>query len=179
MIAPDQGAQSGVDKSVEGIFPPFDPTYFASQLFWLAISFGLLYFVLSRFVLPQINGVLEQRKNAITNSLDTAARDSAMANETMTAYESMVSETQTTASKIALAARAEAEIDIKEAMARADQDLAVKLTESEARIASLRAQAISEVNLVAADVTSSVVKRLVDRVLGPDEARNIVEKMRS
>ena len=55
-------------------FPPFDPTYFAGQLFWLFISFGLLLFVLMKVLLPRLGGIIEDRSHRIADDLDTAAR---------------------------------------------------------------------------------------------------------
>src|SRR5688572_14772604 len=62
-----------------GVFPPFDATTFASQLFWFAVTFVALYVVLSRFVLPRIGGVLEKRAGTIQGDLDQAAQKSAEA----------------------------------------------------------------------------------------------------
>jgi len=56
---------AGAEYAAEASFPPFDPTYFASQLFWFAISFVLLYVLLSRFVLPRIGGAIEERRDRI------------------------------------------------------------------------------------------------------------------
>ena len=41
--------------------PQFDPTTFASQLFWLAVTFVLLFIVVSQFAIPRLGEVLEQR----------------------------------------------------------------------------------------------------------------------
>ena len=63
MLAPESQSEyaEGAGHAAEAAFPPFDPTYFASQLFWLAISFIVLYVLLSRFVLPRIGGAIEER----------------------------------------------------------------------------------------------------------------------
>jgi FAD/FMN-containing dehydrogenase len=41
-----------------GVFPPFDPSTFGSQLLWLAIIFGALYVLMSRIGLPRVEGIL-------------------------------------------------------------------------------------------------------------------------
>ena len=48
--------------------PQFDPNTFLPQLFWLLVTFGLLYVVLGRALLPRIAGVLEARKTADPSS---------------------------------------------------------------------------------------------------------------
>ena len=57
-----------------GTFPPFDPATFASQLLWLAIFFGLLYFLMQRVALARIGGILAARDNLVAGDLAEAAR---------------------------------------------------------------------------------------------------------
>src|SRR5262245_59976427 len=55
-------------------FPPFDPATFASQLFWLALTFIVLYLLMSRVALPRIGSILKQRRNKIEGDLGEAQR---------------------------------------------------------------------------------------------------------
>src|SRR5688572_1322589 len=57
-----------------GVFPPFDPTTFASQLLWLVITFAALYLIISRSAVPRIGSILEQRKTRIEGDLKEADR---------------------------------------------------------------------------------------------------------
>ncbi len=57
-----------------GVFPPFDSTHFASQLLWLAITFGLFYLLMSKVIIPRIGGILETRHDRIAQDLDEASR---------------------------------------------------------------------------------------------------------
>ena len=52
--------------------PQFDPTYFAPQLVWLAITFLALYLLMSRLILPRITGILSQREDRIEGNLKRA-----------------------------------------------------------------------------------------------------------
>ena len=56
-----------------GSFPPFDSSTFSSQLIWLAITFGLFYYLMSRVALPRISGILETRSDRIAQDLDVAS----------------------------------------------------------------------------------------------------------
>ena len=54
--------------------PQFDPTYFASQLFWLYACFIVLFILLSVFAMPKIGAVLEERQKRIDGNLDKAGQ---------------------------------------------------------------------------------------------------------
>ena len=58
----------------QGLFPPFDPSHFPSQLLWLAVIFGLFYLFLKRVALPRVGSILEVRSQRISQDLDQAAR---------------------------------------------------------------------------------------------------------
>ena len=55
-------------------FPPFDPTHFASNLFWLAITFAVLYWLMSTVALPRLGAILEERADTIGRDLDHATQ---------------------------------------------------------------------------------------------------------
>ena len=62
-----EGAHAGTEVPAGaghegGLFPPFDPSTFPSQLLWLAITFGLFYVFLKKVVLPRIGSILEVRR---------------------------------------------------------------------------------------------------------------------
>ena len=52
--------------------PQLDLTSFSSQLFWLIISFSLLYLFVSRYAVPEIGKVLRQRQDRIQSDLEQA-----------------------------------------------------------------------------------------------------------
>ena len=88
---------------------------FASEIFWLAISFGILYFVFSKKTLPNISGIIENRKNHIQADLETAEKLTAEADNVHAAYQSSLEKAQSD-SAIALL---ETESEIKEKAAQA------------------------------------------------------------
>ncbi len=69
------------------VFPPFDATTFASQLLWLAITFGVLYYLMARVAVPRIAGIIEDRRDRIASDLDMADRLKTDSEEALAAYE--------------------------------------------------------------------------------------------
>src|SRR5436190_23905182 len=69
------GSHTGADGGHHGGgFPPFESTYFASQLVSLLIAFVALYIIVSRFALPRVGGTIEARHNAIEGDLAQAQK---------------------------------------------------------------------------------------------------------
>ena len=56
-----------------GTFPPFDASTFAGQIFWLVITFGFLYYLMSKIALPRVSEILETREIKIDGDLKSAA----------------------------------------------------------------------------------------------------------
>lgn len=177
MTAPQTPASA--DYAAEAAFPPFDPTYFASQLFWLAISFALLYLLLSRFVLPRIGGAIEERRDRIADNLDAAADMKAQADETVKAYEKELADARARASAFAAEAKADADKDIAEATRKADAELDAKLEESDQRIKESRDKALAEVRTIAAGAASAVASHLAGLDVSEADAENAVDQARS
>ncbi len=73
-------------------FPPCDPTHFASNLFWLALTFAMLYWLMSKVALPRLGSVLEERADTIGRDLDQAAEMQGKAEDMAQAYEKAVAE---------------------------------------------------------------------------------------
>ncbi|GIL02262.1 MAG: hypothetical protein BroJett030_21610 [Alphaproteobacteria bacterium] len=142
-------------------FPPFDPAYFASQLLWLAITFGLFYWFMSRVAIPRIAGILEVRRDRISGDLDDAQRMRDEADAAHAAYEHELAAARARASSIAQEsgdrARAQAEAERR----KVEAGLAARLQEAEARIDAIRKKALAEVDAIASDTTAAIVKELV------------------
>lgn len=174
----EEPSGTGADYAAEAAFPPFDPTYFASQLFWFAISFALLYVLLSRFVLPRIGGAIEERRDRIADNLDAAASMKAQADETVKAYQTELAEARARAQAVAAQAKAEADKEIAEATREADAELDAKLAEGEERIRKMREKAVGEVRSIAADAAAAVADRLAGLEVSEADAGKAVDAVR-
>ena len=88
------GDAHGAAEASKGGLPQFDPTWFASQVFWLAVSFATLYFIFAKKTLPDISGVIENRKNHIQSDLETAEKLTAEADSVHDAYQQNLTKAQ-------------------------------------------------------------------------------------
>ncbi len=80
-------SESGHEAGGHANFPPFDSSTFPSQLLWLAITFGALYYVMSKIALPKVGAVIENRKARIAKDLNDAAAMQQQADAAAAAHE--------------------------------------------------------------------------------------------
>lgn len=140
-------------------FPPFETWHFPSQLFWLTITFGGLYLVLSRQILPKLGGTIEKRGVTIANALDEAATLNDQATEAQKALELRLAEARTSARETANQARAKIEEEIAAETRKVDEQIEAKLQAAEASIAETRAKALASVGDIAAEAAKSMTGR--------------------
>ncbi|MBL4696015.1 MAG: F0F1 ATP synthase subunit B [Rhizobiaceae bacterium] len=160
LAATSEAAHGGGTES-GGNFPPFDPTYFASQLLWLAITFGLFYFLMARIVIPRISGILETRKDRISQDLDEAQRLKDESDHAHAAYEQELAEAKQKAHAIAQEAKDEAKAEADRDRGKVEESLAKKLSQAEAKITKIKDAALAEVGTIAADTAEVIVQELI------------------
>ena len=148
-------------KGGKDVFPPFDPTYFASQLLWLVITFGILYLIMDRVVIPRLSGILEVRRDRISRDLDETQRLKSEADAAQAAYEQELAEAKRNAHDIAQEATDKAKAEAAAEREKVEAELAAKLSESEAHIAEIKKKALGEVDTIASDTATEIITRLI------------------
>ncbi len=142
------------------VFPPFDPASFSSQLVWLAITFAILYFALSRIALPRIGGIIASRRMRIEGDLKEAERLRQETDKAVAAYETALAEARRDAGKIAEDTRASIRSDIDGKRKVVETDLATRMSEADARIQASKATALGSVEAIAAETAQALVAQL-------------------
>jgi F-type H+-transporting ATPase subunit b len=161
------------------VFPPFDPRTFPSQLFWLALSFGALYFLMARIALPRIGEVIEERRDRIQRDLDEAARLKSDTDAALRAYEQSLADARGKAQGLAKDTRDRLTAETEAERHRVEGELNAKLAETEKRIAETKERALSSVDEIAASTASDVVQRLTGQSVSEDEVRRALATARA
>lgn len=141
-------------------FPPFDSSTYASQLFWLVVTFGTLYALMSRVALPRIGSVLEERRATIEGALRAASTAQKEAEEQAAALEASLAKARANAQAIATEARDKSSREIEAQRVSVEKDLATKLAAAEARITETKMQAMGNVEAIATDAVAAIVEQL-------------------
>ena len=157
-------------------FPPFDPAHFASNLFWLAITFAALYWLMSKVALPRLGSILEERAETIGRDLDQATEMQAKAEDMAQAYEKALAEARKNAQGIAQTAR-EAGAKASDAQRHATEaELAAKLAQAEATIAKTKTEAMGNVRGLGSDIAVAIVAKLTGQAPSASEASAAVDQ---
>lgn len=165
---------AAIDAAHSSVFPPLDPSTFSSQLIWLAIALGGLYFVLSRIALPRIGEVIEERSDRIQRDLDEAERLKNETEEAIASYEQALAEAKSKAHGIAQTTRDQLTGEIDAERGRVEEQLATAAADAEARISASKATAMSSVKDVAQDTAQAIVSRFLGTEVSADEAAKAV-----
>ncbi|MGA2891246.1 MAG: F0F1 ATP synthase subunit B' [Xanthobacteraceae bacterium] len=142
-------------------FPPFQAEHFPSQLAWLAVSFVLLYVLMSKLALPRIGSILAERSRVISDDLAAAERLKEQSDAAHIAYDKALADARARAQAIANATREQQAREAEAAQKRLDAQLHERLAAAEQSIATSRTAAMSNVRTIAADTATAIVERLI------------------
>ena len=146
-----------------------------SQLFWLAITLGLIYFVIGRGMVPRIQSTVDKRDQRIADDLAAAELAKAEADQTEEAYRQRMDASRAEAMKLSASAKQEAALKIEKLTAKADVANHAKLEKAEARIRAASEAARAEIAAAAAEMTQDVVAKVAGLKVGKAEALKAVE----
>lgn len=152
-------------------FPPLDPETFASQLFWLTVTFGLLYVLLKRFSLPRVSEVIEERRERIERDLQTAEDLKVETEQALAGYEQALAEARTRANAVAKEMHGKLAAEVERERTKLDTEIAQKLADAEARIGQSKAKAMAGVGEIAGDTAGAIVAKLLGRQVSWDEVQ--------
>ena len=161
---PESGAHAKV-------FPPLDPGTFAPQLVWLALTFGLLYLLLKRVVLPRVGEVIEERADRIKRDFEQAEKLKVDTEVALANYEQALGEARTKANAIAKGMRDKLTAEVDKERAKVDAAITAKLAEAERRITDTKARALASVGDIASEVAGAIVSRLIGTEVSKDEVQ--------
>ena len=142
-------------------FPPFESEHFPSQLVWLAISFVLLYVLMSKIALPRIGSILAERNRLVSDDLAAAERLKEQSNAAHAAYEKALHDARNRAQTIASSTREQQAREAEALHKRLEAQFHDRFAAAEQSIAKSRAAAMGSVRAIAGETASAIVERLI------------------
>jgi F-type H+-transporting ATPase subunit b len=150
------------------------PEIFWSQLFWLTLVFGIIYFFIGRGMVPKIQSVVEDRERKISEDLAAAQNARAEAEKTEEAYRLRIDAGRGEALKVAQEAKNKAALDTEKKLKAVDEKIGKKVVDAQARIREASDKARRELETVAAEAASELVSKLTGQKVAAKDAEPAV-----
>ena len=144
-----------------GGMPQLNPEFWISQIFWLTITFGILYILLSRFILPRISNNLETRKSQISENIEAADKQRKDSELKIKEYEKTILDTKNKAKTYFQQSREKIIKDINIKRESLDKDLSEEVKKAETEIQNLKNQAPQKINKIAIETSKDLVQQLI------------------
>ena len=166
---------SGECFGAEGGMPQLNPDYWVSQIFWVILIFGTLYVILWRAILPKINENLENRKSQILTDLDDAQKFEDQSKEKLSDYNKILNQAKQEAKKIIDATKTKVNRDIENKKNQFNLEIKKEIEKAEKEIITLKLSSIEDINKIAIETSSEIVRKIVGTEVNASSVSAIVE----
>ena len=160
-----------------GGMPQLNPEFWISQIFWLTLTFGILYLVLSKLILPKISANLETRKSQILENIEAAEKQREDSEMKLKEYEEIISKSKLEAKTIFNQAREKALKDINAKKEVLDGQIDEEISKAEEEIKALRNGAPDKINKIAIETSSELTQKLIGAEVNNSSISAIVDDL--
>ena len=144
-----------------GGMPQLNPEFWISQIFWLTLTFGILYVVLSKLILPKISANLELRKSQIQENIEAAEKQRKSSESKLKEYDDIILKSKLEAKNIFKEAREKVLKNINSKRETLDKQIDEEIKKAEQEIIVLKKNAPEKINKIAIETSSELVKKLI------------------
>ena len=157
--------------------PQLNPEFWVSQIFWLTLTFGILYIVLSRLVLPKISSNLESRKSQIQDNIEAADKQRGSSESKLKEYENIILKSKLEANNILGEAKENASREINAKKETLDKQLDEEIEKTEKEISLLKKNAPEKINKIAKEAASEILKKIIGTGVNNSSISAIVDDL--
>ena len=159
----------------ESGMPQLNPEYWISQIFWLIIIFASLYIVLSQIILPKISESLETRKSQVLQHLEQAEKFKEESEKKIQEYDNILNEAKNQAKKIMNESRKKINQNISEKKNQINKEIEKEIYAAEEEIKILKKNSINNINKIAIETSTEIVKSIMEVELNKSSISTIVK----
>ncbi len=160
-----------------GGMPQLNPEFWVSQIFWLTLTFGILYIVLSKAVLPKISSNLELRKSQIQENIEAAEKQRIESDTKLKEYDDLILKSKIKAKNIYKDAREKIIKDINLKREVLDRQIDEEIKKAEKEIEVLKKNAPEKINKIAIETSSELIKKLIGAEINSSSISAIVDDL--
>jgi len=160
-----------------GGMPQLDPEFWVSQVVWLLITFGSLYLVMSKIVLPKISNNLEARKSQILENIEIAEKQRKESENKIKEFEKIIFDSKNEAKNYFNEARQKVLEDITKKRISLENDINNETSAAEEEINKLKKSSDDKINKIAVETSSDIIKKLIGEEVNNSSISAIVEDL--
>ena len=160
-----------------GGMPQLNPEFWISQIFWLTITFGFLYIILSKLILPKISANLETRKSQIMENIESAEKQRKDSEEKIKEYDKIIQDSRIQAKNYFNQAREKVLKDINKKREILDKDLSEEINKAELEIQDLKNKSPEKITKIAIETSNDLIKQLIGVDVNNSSISAIVEDL--
>ena len=157
--------------------PQLNPEFWVSQIFWLTITFGFLYVILSKLILPKICANLEIRKSQILENIEAADKQREESELRIVEYEKIVQNSKDQAKNYFKKSREKLLKDINLKKNALDKDLSEEIQKAETQIQEFKNRAPEKINKIAIETSSDLLQKLIGAEINNSSISAIVDDL--
>ena len=146
--------------AAEAGMPQLDPTYWASQAFWLILTFTVLYISIAKLYLPKIKNNLDDRENKIKDDLDAANKFKDLSELKLKEYEKILENSKKEVIKIHLDSKNKLDKDIQTKKDVMDKEIETEITKAQQEINELKKNSILDIQNISKDLASNIIENI-------------------
>ena len=160
-----------------GGMPQLNPEFWISQIFWLTLTFGILYIILSKLILPKISANLELRKSQIQENIEAAEKQRESSEAKIKEYDEIILKSKLEAKNIFREAREKVIKDINSKQNVLDKQIDEEIQKAEKEIQILKDNAPAKINKIAIETSSELLKKLIGAEVNNSSISAIVDDL--
>ena len=160
-----------------GGMPQLNPEFWISQIFWLTITFGVLYIVLSKLILPKISANLESRKSQILENIEAAEKQRKESELKIEEYDKIIQNSKSEAKNYFNQTREKVLKDINLKKETLDKDLDKEIKNAESEIQAFKEKAPEKINKIATETSTDLLQHLIGSEVNNSSISAIVEDL--
>ena len=160
-----------------GGMPQLNPEFWISQIFWLILTFGILYIVLSKLILPKISANLELRKSQIQDNIEAAEKQRKDSESKLKEYDDIIFKSKLEAKNIFKDSREKVIKDINNKKETLENQINEEIKKAEKEIEVVKKSAPEKINKIAIEASSELVKKLIGAEINNSSISAIVDDL--
>ena len=161
--------------AAEAGMPQLDPTYWASQAFWLVLVFTVLYISISKFYLPKIKDNLDNRENKIKEDLENANKFKEESEAKLKEYDLILENAKKEVSKIHFESKSTLDKDIQSKKDSMEKEIEKEILKAQKEISELKKNSISSIQIISGSIVSNIIENISGDKLNESSIKATVE----